>query len=166
MKRTMSGLLLVFLGWRNVLAAQDPQELYNQALIQERAAGNLQQAIQLYQRAARESSGDRALAAEALMSAARACEKLGQTEASRSLYAEIVRVYPEQREQVSTANQRLGETGIVQGAVSRSGNREPISGAKITLSKVTLSGGPVDPEAFNQLQNFFKARGLEGVTPS
>src|SRR5438093_3929243 len=91
----------------------------------ERAAGNLQQAIQLYQRAARESSGDRALAAEALMSAARAYEKLGQTEASRSMYAEIVRVYPEQREQVSTANQRLGETGIVQGAVSRSGNREP-----------------------------------------
>ncbi len=53
----MLSLLIVF--------AQNGPEYYQQALVQERAAGNLEAAIQLYQDAARYAGNDRALAAQA-----------------------------------------------------------------------------------------------------
>jgi hypothetical protein len=121
-------------GLHGTLAAQNPQELYNQALVQERAAGNLQQAIQLYRRVAQESVSDRGLAAQALMSAARAYEKLGQPEAGRGLYAEVVRTYPEQRTVVADASRRLTDEGTIQGIVRRVGTGEPIPDAKVELS--------------------------------
>jgi protocatechuate 3,4-dioxygenase beta subunit len=159
MKRITSVLVLIVSGLCGALAAQTPEELYNQALIQERAAGNLPEAIRLFQRVAKESSGDRALAVQALMNAAVAYEKLGQSDASRTVYKEIVQAFPEQREQVATANQHLAETGIVQGTVARAGTGEPIAEARITLS-----GGPLNPDAFSALQTFFKIRGVD-VTP-
>src|SRR2546430_15251368 len=48
------------------LAAETGAELYQKALVKERGAGNLEDAIQLYQRIAREFPGDRALAAKSL----------------------------------------------------------------------------------------------------
>src|SRR5262245_41400374 len=153
-------VLMIAVGLSDILAAQTPQDLYNQALVQERAAGNLPEAIRLYERIVKESS-DRALSAQALLNAARAYEKLGQAETSRGLYREIVRAFPEQREQVTAANQRLGETGVVQGTVTRAGTGEPIAEAK-----VSLSGGPIDPDAFKMLQGFFKLRGIEVNPPA
>src|SRR5215813_11102593 len=145
-----------------MLSAQTPQELFNQALVQERAAGNLEQAIQLYQRVAKESSSnDRSLAVQALMGAARSFQKLGQTAQSRNMYQQVARLYPEQREQAAIARESLADTGIVQGTVLRSGSAEPVANAK-----VSLSGGPVDPTAFAQLQAFFKARNVEISAPS
>jgi len=157
-RRTLLSLVLVCT-LCDILAAQTPQDLFNQALLEERAAGNLPEAIRLYQRAAGESS-DRVLAAQALINAARAYERLGQTEASRNLYTQIVRAFPEQAEQVLTANQRLAQTGVVQGTV-RSTSGEPVSDVK-----VKLSGGPIDPEAFNSLQAFFKDRGIDIKPPA
>src|SRR5215831_4246972 len=144
-----------------MLSAQTPQELFNQALVQERAAGNLEQAIQLYQRVAKESSSnDRSLAVQALMGAARSFQKLGQSAQSRNIYQQVARLYPEQREQAAIARESLADTGIVQGTVLRSGSAEPVPNAK-----VSLSGGPVDPAAFAQLQAFFKARNVEISAP-
>src|SRR5215510_7320078 len=159
MKRILLAIV-VALGACAMLSAQTPQELFNQALVQERAAGNLEQAIQLYQRVARESSNDRSLAVQALMGAARSFQKLGQTEQSRSLYQQVARLYPEQREQAAIARESLADTGIVQGTVLRSGSAEPVQNAK-----VSLSGGPVDPTLFAQLQGFFKARNVEISAP-
>jgi hypothetical protein len=91
-------------------AAQNAQDLYQQALVQERAAGNLEKAIELFHNAARESGGDRALAAKALIGAARCYEKLGQTR-SRQLYEEVERSYADQREQAAFARERLASAG-------------------------------------------------------
>jgi tetratricopeptide (TPR) repeat protein len=88
------------------LFAQSAGELYQQGLVQENGVGNLQNAIQLYQRAAKASAGDRALAAMALLAAARCYEKLGEEE-SRKLYEEIEKSYPDQREQAAVAWERL-----------------------------------------------------------
>src|SRR5215831_15477717 len=63
--------------------AQSAGESYQQALIQENAVGNLQNAIQLYQRAAKESGVDRRLGALALLGVARCYEKLGQDESRK-----------------------------------------------------------------------------------
>jgi len=81
-------------------------ELYQRALVQERAAGNLTDAIELYQHAAREAGNDRGLAARALIRAAGLYEKLGQP-AAADLYVQVIRTYPEQREQVAFAQSRL-----------------------------------------------------------
>src|SRR6185503_15518401 len=129
-----------------------------QALVQERAVGNLQQAIQLYQRVAKEASADRALAAQGLMGAARSYQKLGQTAQSRDLYAMVVRTYPEQTQQVAAAKDSLAETGAVQGTVRSSGG-EPIADAKVFLSE-----GPLDAEMLGEVQEYLKSIGLN-VTP-
>jgi tetratricopeptide (TPR) repeat protein len=134
---------------------QNPQQLFSRALIAERGAGDLDQAIQLYQRVAKESTADRTLAAQALLGAARAYQKLGEAAQSRDLYALVLRTYPEQAEQAAIARDNLAPTGIVQGTVMRAGTREPIAEAT-----VSLSGGPLDPEILTQLQEYLKSQGL------
>ena len=71
MKRKILVSMAILLGMCATLLAQTPQELLSQALVQERGAGNLEGAIDLFKRAARESSDDRSLAVQALMGAAR-----------------------------------------------------------------------------------------------
>src|SRR5688572_19794366 len=155
------GMVMIFVGMSMLLFAQSPRDLFNQALIQERAAGNLEQAIQFYQRAARESGGDRPLAAQALIGAARSYEKLGKTEASNKLYAEVARTFPEQRDQAQLAQQRLADTGLVEGTVTRVGTGEAIPNATISLS-----GGPIDPTALESLTSFFANNGVAFKPPS
>ena len=88
------------------LRAQTGPQTFQQALVAERAKGDLDEAIKLYQRAAKEAGSDRALAAKALLGAARCYERLGQGGA-RKLYEEIARTYGDQREQASVARGRL-----------------------------------------------------------
>ena len=84
-----------------------PQALYQEALVAEQAVGDLATAIDLYERVARMSGNNRSLAAQALVRAAGAYEKLESTQAG-ALYAEVLRRYPEQTEWVSVAEARLG----------------------------------------------------------
>ncbi len=88
------------------LLFQNGHDLYQQALVQERGAGNLEKAIQLFQDAAKNSGGDRTLAAQALMGAARCYEKLGQVKANE-LYDQVVHSYADQQEQASEARERI-----------------------------------------------------------
>ena len=60
------------------LAAETGAELFQKAVTAERAAGDLEQAIKLYQQVATEFASDRALAAKALVAEARCYEKLGK----------------------------------------------------------------------------------------
>ena len=88
------------------LAADSGAELFQKAVTAERAAGNLEQAITLYQRVATEFASDRALAAKALVQEARCYEKLGQDKAVK-IYEQVARDYKDQREPLATANARL-----------------------------------------------------------
>jgi Carboxypeptidase regulatory-like domain/Polysaccharide lyase family 4, domain II/Tetratricopeptide repeat len=160
MKRRILVSIGILLGACTTLFAQSPQELFNQALVQERAAGNLEQAAQLFQQVARASSDDRSLAVQGLMGAARSYQKLGQTDQSKRLYDEVIRSYADQKEQVALARQYMADTGVVQGRVVRAGTGEPVPEAK-----VWLSDGPVDPAAFATLQAFFKSRRVEITFP-
>src|SRR5687767_15185678 len=85
---------------------QNGQEFYQQALVQEHAAGNLEAAILLYHDAARYSGGNRDLAAHALLGAARCHEKLGQAKALE-LYEQVTKTYPEQEPHVAVARDRI-----------------------------------------------------------
>jgi len=106
MKKVVFGILIVACLVAPAFA-QSAAELYQQGLVQENGAGNLRNAIQLYERAAKEAKGDRTTAALALMGAARCYEKLGQDE-SRRLYEEVAKTYSDQTEQAALARERLG----------------------------------------------------------
>jgi len=88
------------------LAAESGPELFQKAVTAERAAGNLEQAITLYQRVATEFASDRALAARALVAEAHCYEKLGQYKAVK-IYEQVARDYKDQREPLETASARL-----------------------------------------------------------
>jgi len=100
------GILFVGLLVGVALAAETGAELYQKAVVQERAAGNLEEAIKLYQHVAKEFASDRALAAKALVQAARCYEKLGQDKAVK-LYEQVARDFGDQRESAATARERL-----------------------------------------------------------
>src|ERR1700683_1702422 len=101
-KRVLPGLV-VMLALSVPVTAQQAPELYQRGLLQEHAIGHLEDAIALYTRAARAAGADRALAARALVRAAGAYEKLGRTADAATVYAEVMRTYPEQRAEVSLA---------------------------------------------------------------
>src|SRR5689334_18980364 len=104
--RMNSRALILCLALTVAEAADTGAELFQKAVIQERAAGNLEEAIKLYQRVAREFPTDRALAGKALVQAARCYEKLGQDKAVK-LYEEVARNFGDQREIAATARERL-----------------------------------------------------------
>lgn len=86
--------------------AQTPHDLFQQALVKERAEGNLEEAIQLYQRVVTEAGNDRELAAKALVQMGRCYEKLGN-EKAREAYERVLREYADQSESVADARARL-----------------------------------------------------------
>jgi Tol biopolymer transport system component len=96
---------MVVLGGGPVLA-QSGHDLFQQALVKERAEGDLRGAIDLYERVAREFASDRALAASALVQVGRCYEKLGSTEAE-SAYQRVVRDFADQGDMVAQARTRL-----------------------------------------------------------
>jgi hypothetical protein len=87
--------------------AQLAPELYQRGLVQEHATGDLEDAIALYMQAARAAGADRALATRSLMRAAGSHEKLGHQSDAVTVYAEVLRAYPEQRAEVGLAQARL-----------------------------------------------------------
>ena len=74
------GLALLFLAPSSIVA-QSGHDLFQQALLQERAYGNLEQAVELYERIVSEFSEDRKLTATTLVQLRSVYEKLGISEA-------------------------------------------------------------------------------------
>jgi len=103
-----------------VVFSQSGHDLFQQALAKERADGNLEEAIKLYQRIVREFAKDRALSARALVQIGQCHEKLGNAEA-RKAYERVVREYADQPESSKVARERLSAlTGGAGGTTGRS----------------------------------------------
>jgi Tol biopolymer transport system component len=86
--------------------AQSGHDLFQQALVKERANGQLREAIALYERIVDEFSADRTLTASSLVRMAQCYEKLGLGDAQR-IYRRVIDEFPEQREEVALARERL-----------------------------------------------------------
>ena len=86
--------------------AQSGHDLFQQALVKERADGDLRGAIGLYERIVGEFSEDRALSAKALVQMGQCYEKLGSTEAEQA-YQRVVRDFGDQQQPVAEARTRL-----------------------------------------------------------
>lgn len=88
------------------LRGQTGNDLFQQALSKERAEGQIEAAIQIYQRIVREFSADRPLVAKALVQMGRAYERLGKADA-HTTYERVVREFGDQREPAAEARDRL-----------------------------------------------------------
>jgi Tol biopolymer transport system component len=88
------------------VVAQTGNDLFQQALVKERADGDLRGAIEIYERIAREFTADRTLAAKALVQLGQCYEKLGSTEAERA-YQRVVSEFADQSAIVAQARSRL-----------------------------------------------------------
>lgn len=91
--------------------------LYQQALHEEDATGNLKAAIALYQRVLA-AKADRTLAAQALIRMGGCYQKLGDDE-SRKIFERVLHEYPDQKDAVSVAAAHLNETTSSIGMISR-----------------------------------------------
>jgi Tol biopolymer transport system component len=106
-------------------AAESGLEMYQRAVTQERA-GKLEEAIKLYEKVAHDFASDRALAAKALLQAARGYEKFGQDKAIK-LYEQVARDYGDQREPATTARNKLASL------------RAPAGPATLTQRKIEIA---------------------------
>jgi Tol biopolymer transport system component len=98
--------LALFITGADLAIAQTGHDLFQQALVKERADGDLRSAIEIYERIAREFTADRTLAAKALVQMGRCHEKLGNEDAQRA-YRRVVQEYPDQTDMAAEARTRL-----------------------------------------------------------
>ncbi|MFH1765204.1 MAG: tetratricopeptide repeat protein, partial [Gemmatimonadota bacterium] len=112
--KTLRGLLAVFalgalgllLTAAPVLGQETAEELYQAGLYQEEVQGNLEQAIEIYERIVEDFPSSRSVAANALMHIGLCHEKLGSQEAQRA-YQRLVREYADQISVADRARVRL-----------------------------------------------------------
>ncbi len=108
-KSSILGLVLftMFLSF-GMSFSQSGQELFQRALAKERAEGNLEEAIVLYQRIINESQ-DKSLKAQAQLRIGLSYEKLGQksVKLAQDAFQKVVDNYPSQSEEVKVAKEKL-----------------------------------------------------------
>jgi len=96
--------MVVAFSFGNVML-QNGHDLFQKALAKERAEGNLEEAIALYQKVI-EQSKDKALSAKAQLRIGICYEILGKQEAKKA-YQKVIDNYPNQLETVKAAREKL-----------------------------------------------------------
>jgi len=104
---TTIGLVLVLAVIGTGLAPQSAADLYQRALTMEKAEGNLEEAIALYQKVV-DKGDDEALAAQAQLHIGFCYEKLGLGKA-REAYQRVIDRFPRQVDVVKTARDKLAQ---------------------------------------------------------
>lgn len=92
-------------------AQQTPEQLLQSGLYQEDVRGNLDEAIEVYERILTQFPENRAVAAKALLHIGLCYEKLGETEA-RKHFRHLIEEYGDQPEPVAQARVRLANLGF------------------------------------------------------
>lgn len=132
---TMVGL---FLSNTEMFAQQAADQLYEKALYLEEAKGQLQDAINIYNKIVETRDADQSVKAKALLHVGLCYEKLGMKEASKA-YQRLVSTYPNQTEMVALAKGRLAALG---------GSRTGKENKEFSIRKVSeaLTGGAISPD--------------------
>jgi len=100
-------LITIFLSF-GISSSQSGQDLFQRALAKERAEGNLEEAIVLYQKVI-DFSQDKALKAQAQLRIGLCYEKLGQknSKQAQEAFQKVVDNYPTQKVEIAIAKERL-----------------------------------------------------------
>jgi len=96
----------IFLLFNNLSSQQTAGELFEKALYLEEAKGDLQKAIDLYEKILEQFPDNREIAAQAQLHLGLCYEKLGLKKAQNA-YQKVVENYPEQKEAVKVAKEKL-----------------------------------------------------------
>jgi len=137
MKKMKPILILVFVAALSSLLPgsrasiqQTAGELFEKALYVEEGHGDLQKAIALYQDIVKRFPDNREVAAKALLHIGLCFEKLGTAEAKKA-FQRVIDNYPEQKNEVTIARERLSRLAPVAGKVP-----VILSGPKFTKVKI------------------------------
>src|SRR5438876_9051159 len=103
-KRNLAMVLLLFAA--TTLTAQNGSDLFQQALVRQTANGDIQGAIQIYERIVRDFASNRPLVARTLVQLGKCYESLGQAKA-RDYYEQTLSKYADQPDMVTEARNRL-----------------------------------------------------------
>ena len=101
-------LIIMATGITTSSYSQKPEQLFQQGLIKEEGEGSLQDAIDIYNKVAENTVAERSLRAKAQLHIGMCYEKLGMKEAQKA-YQLLLREYPNQRQEVAIAKERLDE---------------------------------------------------------
>lgn len=104
--RLLVGIVLAVALGTGMTLAQSGYDLFQKGLVKERAEGNLQAAIGIFERIVKEFPKDRELAAKALVEMGDCYEKLGKSEALKA-YQRVLRDYADQSAEANQAKVRL-----------------------------------------------------------
>jgi Tol biopolymer transport system component len=88
------------------LFAQEPEKLFQDALVKEEGEGSLQEAIEIYEKVAADPSAQRELRARALLQAGMCYEKLGKEQA-REAYRKLIADFSDQKEIAAVGKEKL-----------------------------------------------------------
>lgn len=105
MRRALTLIAAAFLLNPSAALAQSSEQLFQQALVQERVHGNLDAAISLYEQVASDAD-DRSLAAQALIRIGQNYERMGAVNA-RSVYQRVISEFADQSDEVRLARNRM-----------------------------------------------------------
>ena len=90
----------------SMVPAQNPSQLFQQALLKENGEGNLKAAIKIYEQIVADDNSGRELRAKALLHMGRCWEKMGKAEA-RNAYERLVNEFKDQQDVAGEAQIRL-----------------------------------------------------------
>src|SRR5437660_2368936 len=99
-------VLLLGLGAGTVLA-QSGYDLFQKALVKERAVGDVEEALRLYQRIVKEFSGNHALAAKAELRMGLLYDRLGRKADAQRAYQAVVNQYADQTNEARQARAKI-----------------------------------------------------------
>ena len=99
-------LLLLFVGVLSAFAQQTADQLYQSGLYKEEIEGDLEAAIDIYETIINKFPENRSIGAKTYLHIGLCYEKLGLNEAQKA-YRKVVENYPEQKEEVMLANEKL-----------------------------------------------------------
>ena len=105
-------VLLLAFGAQVASAAPSGYDLFQKALVKERAEGNIDEAIQLYQRIVKDFAADRTVAAKALVQIGQCYEKLGKEEA-RKAYQRVLREFENRNRRATPSHPEARQEAIV-----------------------------------------------------
>src|SRR6266571_5778364 len=110
MKRTLmfaTVVLLLTLGAGTTLAQSSGYDLFQKALVKERAVGDVEEALRLYQRIVKEFGGNHSLAAKAELRMGLLYDRLGRKADAQRAYQAVVNQYADQTNEARQARAKI-----------------------------------------------------------
>jgi Tol biopolymer transport system component len=124
-------VLFLALGAGTALA-QSGYDLFQKALVKERAVGDVEEALRLYQRIVKEFGGNHALAAKALLRMGLLYDRLGRKADAQRAYQAVVNQYADQTNEAKQARAKI----VVVAAPRRNINTSPKTATGLTVREV------------------------------